>query len=502
INPGVTVQSTGGSLSFNAGDDFINNGTALAANNINVTAGASDLDGCGAVLHTGTLQAPNVKVDAIQDICVDSIGQAGSTVLLSSTGGAVVDCNDPPAGTTNVTGSRFFFDASTGVGTGAGGAIETAVDNVEGDTSTGGIDLADADALSIGGVGAAGGLNVTTSGPLHVTAGGTISLVDTDGLQNVSDASGAVTLTANGASSDITDTVDNDAVTASGGTLTLTAGRDILLGTVGLSHDNDVRASGSVTLSAGRDVVVDGFSDVASDDFGTNTGGDVNVTALRDVNIANNDGNDASIGSSGTGGADTIVHATNAFNLTAPSSAALFSQSGRVTVTANTMSLTSGAGITASAGSITLNAADGLTLPTDVVHTPGRLTANFDSPNDDPGTGETFTLTGSLNVGSAIVNGGPDGDTFTISADPTAPLQLNGKAGNDQFSGGAGAEVMRGGQGADHLTGGGGADTLRGGRGNDTLNGVDGAAGDLVDGDAGTDTCTSDPGDTVRECEA
>jgi len=111
-------------------------------------------------------------------------------------------------------------------------------------------------------------------------------------------------------------------------------------------------------------------------------------------------------------------------------------------------------------------------------------------------------LNGSLDAGSAVVNGRGDGDTFNVNAAPGIPFTGNGRGGSDTINGSSGAETFRGGRGADSVTGGSGADVLRGGKGDDSVDGADGAPGDIVDGDAGTDTCTADPGDTVRECEA
>src|SRR5206468_4247099 len=86
--------------------------------------------------------------------------------------------------------------------------------------------------------------------------------------------------------------VDKDAITAPGGSIFVTAGRDILFGTVGTDHDNDVRANNNVTLMAGRDITIDGFADVASDDFGQNTGGSVFATAglggTGNINVSTN----------------------------------------------------------------------------------------------------------------------------------------------------------------------------------------------------------------------
>src|SRR5262249_24981176 len=157
--------------------------------------------------------------------------------------------------------------------------------------TTGGIAIIEFDGLTIGGVNnTLRGLFVGTSGDINVQSGfsvaGSLILADTDGLEKVKggDTSGDVSLTALGATADVTPSADLDAITASRGSIFVGAGRDILFGTAGVDFDNDVRASGNVTLSAGRDITVDGFSDVASDDFGQNTNGSVMFTAGRDIN--------------------------------------------------------------------------------------------------------------------------------------------------------------------------------------------------------------------------
>ncbi len=82
------------------------------------------------------------------------------------------------------------------------------------------------------------------------------------------------------------------------------------------------------------------------------------------------------------------------------------------------------------------------------------------------------------NVLATVENvwGSTAGDTITGSASND---QLLGKGGNDTLVGGAGV------------------DDVQGGDGNDSLNVADGAPGDSADGGNGTDTASSDVGDTV-----
>src|SRR6185436_11948075 len=114
-------------------------------------------------------------------------------------------------------------------------------------------------------------------------------------------------LTANGFLADIITNTDLDAIAAPRGNITLIAGRDVAFGTIGVDFDNDVRANGSVTINAGRDFLIDGFADLASDDFFQNTGGDVVINAGRNIQLRNIAGSDAGITASGSAGADVIL---------------------------------------------------------------------------------------------------------------------------------------------------------------------------------------------------
>jgi Ca2+-binding RTX toxin-like protein len=86
---------------------------------------------------------------------------------------------------------------------------------------------------------------------------------------------------------------------------------------------------------------------------------------------------------------------------------------------------------------------------------------------------------------------GTEGDDVLAGTD--GPDHICGLGGNDTLTGGAGADVLEGGPGKDRMLG---------GSGEDTVVGEDGEAGDGVNGQADADTCTADPEDTVRNCEA
>ena len=103
------------------------------------------------------------------------------------------------------------------------------------------------------------------------------------------DISGNVTLTAIGADADIYATIDMPAIYAAGGGITLNAGRDVLLGLGGANYNNDVLATGDIRINAGRDFLLDGTSNIRTGAFGGVVGGDVVITAGRNINLDQHD---------------------------------------------------------------------------------------------------------------------------------------------------------------------------------------------------------------------
>ena len=255
---------------------LIDLGGADTANTLGLTD--AELDGITAgILRVGDLTSGRIGFS-------DAITLGRNEPSWSSTTGA--DIQDNHFGP-DVTVVSLAMTASTGIGT-ASSALGTTVSVIEAQTNTGGINISNTGPVFVGGVtGSLSGLRVVTSGDLSFSAGGTITLQDTDGVEIVAggSASGNVLLSATGAAADVTATVNKDAITASAGSITVAAGRDILLGTVGTDFDNDVRANGSVTLSAGRDLVSTAAANVISDAFGNNTGGGVIATVGDDIEV-------------------------------------------------------------------------------------------------------------------------------------------------------------------------------------------------------------------------
>ena len=341
---------TGATVNAGAADAVLNGynigtlidlGGADAANTLGLTD--AELDGITAgSLRIGDFNSGRISFTA-------AIAPAGTSQLELTTGADIIDGNAPIGA--DVTVARLAMTASTGIGVTGFTHIDTNVGQIEAQTTTGGMRIASEGAVTVGGVTGLTGLRVVTSGDVQLDAGGTITLADLDGDEIVAagTGSGNVSLAASGVAATITATVDNDVVTASRGSITLAAGQDILLGTVGTNHDNDVQANGSVTLSAGRNIVIDGFADVWSDAFFSNTGGGVTAVAHNNLLVFNAAGTDGSIGALGNaGGSVTLTAGANELlTIGATSSSAVFSSSGNVTINADRVAITSPGGITA-----------------------------------------------------------------------------------------------------------------------------------------------------------
>lgn len=385
----LTASVTGGGAAFSLSDidDLTIASSGITTSNGAITLTADDLT-ITAAINSGTATTtlkPFTASRAI-DLGTNTVGQLGLTdaeldfitagvSVVGGTGSGNITISAPitPAGSAqlelftdaeiiatnagaDLTVSRLGLTAGTGIGLAAD--IDTVVTNLEAQTTTGGIFVSNTGALTIGGVnGTLTGLSVATSGDIDVTAlGGSLTLADTDGIETVrgGSTSGDIFLEATGATSDVTSTVDQDAVAASRGSISITAGQDINFGN-GASFDNDVRANGDVTFNAGRDIIVQGFSDIASDDFGQNTGGSVSFTAGGDILLSNANGDDASVSANGSGGGDVTFTAgpNSFFTMDVSFGSSVFSNSGDVTINADRIAISSSS-ISANSGEVNL----------------------------------------------------------------------------------------------------------------------------------------------------
>ena len=314
---------------------------------LGISAAELDLITAGVIVvgsaNTGTLRVTSL------------IQPAGTDQLELVTGGLLEQVF---AGNPGIVVDRLGLTAGAGIGT--SGSLGLQVSNLEATTDTGGINLINTGALTIGGVNSTlTGLTVINSGDIHLLNTLTLTLADSDGAETVKggNVSGDIFLSTLTVGADIIATQDQDAITAPGGSIHVAAAQDVLFGTVGSADDNDVRAAHDVTIVAGRDFVVAGFADIASDDFGLNNGGSVSITAVRDISVSNAHGNDASVSASGNGGGSVTLTAgpDHFVNILAQGSAAVFSNSGDVFIHADRLVVDQFSGVTAPVGKIVVD---------------------------------------------------------------------------------------------------------------------------------------------------
>jgi hypothetical protein len=362
VNPGVTVEVTGGNLVLQAGDSInlqLGGVVTCDTGTVTLTAGFNDLDGFGALNLPGTINSPaaDLTLQALNDIVIGTVNAAGHTVTVTTTTGQITDGNDPPAGTLNITADKLAMQASIGIGVGgSGGAIETQVNSLEAQTNTGGIAVSNTGALAIGGVsGALSGVQVTTApGDITVTATGTIT-VATDG--DTVRGPGNVTVQALGATSDVLTGGQSSQTSIRGlgaGLVTVQAGRDLLLGdATGFGTVRSV--SGTIALSAGRDVVVNANAAVTV----LGGPGGLTATAGRNITMMTSPGNLVAAPQFATTGGPIALTTGTGGTFTAASTAtdAVSSLGGAITVSADDMVIAGG--LNAGSGAVTLQQAIG-----------------------------------------------------------------------------------------------------------------------------------------------
>src|SRR5262249_29288829 len=190
--------------------------------------GFNDVDGIGALILNGAISAgagTTLNLTAVQDITLGgaALNFPTSTVNITSTQGGIIDGNDPPVGTNNVTATTLNLSAARGIGSGPGAnnplevtvATLSAVNTVSGDVQV----------VNLSGNLSVSGSN-TGGGPFTITVqqAGAVLTVNAG---NIASGGGAINLTAD-------DMTLTGTVSAGAGIVTLqptTLSRPIDLGT-------------------------------------------------------------------------------------------------------------------------------------------------------------------------------------------------------------------------------------------------------------------------------
>lgn len=142
------VETIGSDVSASSGSGTIDITAGTGDWNI-VTATYPTLLGAATVTNTGISTSGNV--------------------VLNTNNGAITNGNGAAL---NISANTAALTATTGIGTGAGGALKTALNNLEARTTTGGVFIDEADALTVGGVtGSLTGVSATTSGNIIINSG-------------------------------------------------------------------------------------------------------------------------------------------------------------------------------------------------------------------------------------------------------------------------------------------------------------------------------------------
>ncbi len=234
---GTITYAQSGGQTLNAATIQTNDGNITISNDAQITAGTTSIiaGGTGDVSITATAG----------DIVAGDIQASGDRITLTAAG-AITDNN---AGANNLTALEAVLTASSG-----GVDLDTTITSLEASAIGGSIDIANTGALTIGGLTAMTGVstdlanNITLSSTADMTIG-----------ELISTATGAVTLTATGAGSDI---------------LTSGAGKDIAAGTINLNALNGA-------IGTGTAVEVDASVIVNAD---TSTGGgNISIDATADL---------------------------------------------------------------------------------------------------------------------------------------------------------------------------------------------------------------------------
>ncbi len=177
----------------------------LVAPGVSLTAGVGDTDSDSSIDALGWIAAADYAVLVSDgDLRINSINSPGAIVTLVSNHGAILDANDPPVGTNNVTSATLSLQAAKGIGVTASGIdaaaapIEVSVATLTVSNSTSG----DIQVVNQTGNVSVSGTNSAPGGKINLTAlgGGTLTvssgnLTSKDG--NITIVADAMVLTGN-----------------------------------------------------------------------------------------------------------------------------------------------------------------------------------------------------------------------------------------------------------------------------------------------------------------
>ena len=243
ITADAVNQNTGGNL--NTGTSGPQAGTiAVTADNgsITMTDGTSASTQTGGITYSATGNVALGLLTATSGNISVTAG-AGPSVI-----GAITD-NTASESSNIVTSGTATLTAETGIGSGGGAAdIETDVAVLDvTNTTSGDIDITEADAVRIAQLSQSGGGNATIR-----TTNGTITVSNLNAAPNaiVVNNGGALLLDANGAAANV---LVNDGIQAVGGHITIVADRSVIATSAPITS---VSGNGNISIQAGHNIEI------------------------------------------------------------------------------------------------------------------------------------------------------------------------------------------------------------------------------------------------------
>lgn len=384
----------GGSLSVGA-ETGANLHTAVdsATVSVNGTGGIVLAEDDGITLARLTTADGDIRVTAGGDIGVSTVNAGVHNVSLSSTSGAVVT-QQPTffarllsrvAHVTGITGDRIELDAAKGLGNGAQGALQLTGNTVDASTTSGDVNLALSQAVTLE--------NISTGN-------GNVQVTVADGNAVVGSVSGTGTVALTAENGQLVDD-GNSNTRVQGNALTLTAtdgiGATGALQTQATSLNAQVTNSGDINIneangvdrltvnSANGDVTVNSITGNLNVDVINATGHTVNLNAnagaIRDAN--NNTVSNVNAQTANLIAAGGVGQSDNAFDVNVGNLASSGGTGGAALNSTSTaaLNLTS---LTASRGDIVLSSAGDLSVNGGVSHTGGgNITLNGGNINQN-----------------------------------------------------------------------------------------------------------------------
>ncbi|MDX1454276.1 MAG: filamentous hemagglutinin N-terminal domain-containing protein [Gammaproteobacteria bacterium] len=392
------------------------------------------------------------------DLIITSASNSGGTLNISAGGalviGSVTNTTGTDAGDITLSGTSIDLNGGTISASGAGDVSLLATAGAIDDTAGGGSVVADDLSYSATTtVGATNAINTTVVEILSGSANGGTTLVETDAitLTSVSDAGGAIDITAGDAMSIVSINAGANAVTlnagstitdASGGLTGIVAGLLTADAAGGMTLDTNVTSADLSTSAAGNIVVteVDAIilTDVDSNDGAITVTAGGAVTATDVASLTDNAANDIAI--TGSTIAVGLVDAGATGDVTLNATGGAITDAG-VGVTANVLTADAAGAITldttvtsldlstSAVGDITINETDAVTVTSADTATAGSGAINITSGgamNIVSVNAGTSAVT--LNAGAAITDGSGGGTGIiggVLTADAAGAMTLD-----------------------------------------------------------------------------